>query len=213
METTAQPRMIEAKRMTLGDGAWLEYAPDFYDRASADALFERLMRDIDWEAHTSARLGGRTFPRRIAWVGDHAYTYSGITHPPAPWSPTLLDIRRSAEQFVFDESTGQFQGVLLNLYRDGMDSVGFHADDEPEIQRDTPIASISLGQPRQFIVRHRSARNAPQRKQDVTLTLAHGSMVVMGGTLQRHWIHAVPKQPGIRDARINLTFRQYAWTR
>jgi alkylated DNA repair dioxygenase AlkB len=105
---------------------------------------------------------------------------------------------------VFGESRGQFQGVLANLYRDGRDAMGLHADDEPELKPDAEIASVSLGAVRRFVLKPRDAAQAPFELQP-----AHGSLLVMAGTTQRHWRHGVPRAARVSAPRINLTFRQY----
>lgn len=140
-------------------------------------------------------------PRLVAWHGDPAavYTYSGTEHLPRPWTPALERVRRRAEAL-----TGHaFNAVLLNLYRDGRDGMGWHADDEPELGPEPVVASASFGATRRFCLRHRRRRDL---KLDVPL--GHGSLLLMHGATQRHWLHAVPKTRQPVGARINLTFRR-----
>lgn len=146
---------------------------------------------------------GRTLPvpRLQAWYGvpEARYGYSGILLAPLPFTPLLQEIRDELQQ-----RTGHsFNAVLLNHYRDGSDNVSWHSDDEKELGADPIIASLSLGASRRFELRHRTRRDLGK----MTLDLSHGSLVLMGKGLQLHWQHQIPKQPGIRVPRLNLTFR------
>ena len=145
----------------------------------------------------------RPVPRLVAWHGDPgaSYTYSGTPHDPLPWTQPLERIRSR----LFDLTGGQFNSVLLNLYRDGRDGMGWHADDEPELGREPAIASVSFGATRRFKLRHRRSRSAAN-----TLDLAHGDLLLMAGATQHHYVHAVPKTARPVGARVNLTFR---WVR
>jgi alkylated DNA repair dioxygenase AlkB len=137
-------------------------------------------------------------PRLTAWHGEAGYVYSGIAMQPAAWTPALLEIKRCAEHHA-----GQgFNSVLLNLYRDGRDSVSWHADNEPGLGRDPVIASLSLGATRRFQLKHR--RNGLR----VAIDLEHGSCLVMAGATQHHWLHQLPKTARPVGPRVNLTFRR-----
>jgi alkylated DNA repair dioxygenase AlkB len=137
-------------------------------------------------------------PRLTAWHGAAGYVYSGIRLTPAPWTPPLLELKALAERLA-----GQsFNSVLLNLYRDGRDSVSWHADNEPGLGRDPVIASLSLGAVRRFQLKH---RRLPER---LTLDLPHGSCLIMAGATQHHWLHQLPKTKAPVGPRINLTFRR-----
>lgn len=183
----------------LARGGHLAYFPQFLQPGEAGELFSRLQRETAWEH--------RGVPRRVFWVGDFEYRYAHVSHPASPWTPILARLRERVETLVFGRSEGQYRGVLLNLYRDGRDSVGFHADDEAEIRRHSPIASLSLGAAREFLLRYKGRDFA--RPSHLKLPLGHGSCVVMGGTLQDHWLHSIPKDATVLSPRINLTFRQY----
>lgn len=180
------------------DAAWA-------DPATADAWLDAVREETPW-ARERIRLFGREVdvPRLTAWVADDGvtYTYSGLTHEPSPWTPTLRAIRARLRA-----TTGiDFNGVLLNRYRNGEDSMGWHADDEPELGRAPTIASVSLGATRTFQLKHRTRADVAR----VDLDLAHGSLLVMRPPTQAHWLHQIPKRRG-RGApgeRINLTFRQ-----
>ena len=179
----------------------LRYWPHAFSAAEADSLFEALRRSIAWSQEEIIVFGQpRLVPRLVAWHGDPGtgYTYSGTFHEPRPWTAELATLRRKVESL-----TGHtFNSVLLNQYRDGRDGMGWHADDEPELGTHPVIASVSLGATRRFRMRHR--RNAVE---PLTLPLTHGSLLLMAGATQHHWVHAVPKTATPVGARINLTFR------
>ena len=160
---------------------------------------DALMTGVSWRT-SSIQMFGRQMPspRLTAWVGDRAYTYSRLTLQPAPWDRTLGAIRQRVEELA-DTS---FNGVLLNLYRNGRDSMGWHSDDEPELGPQPVIASLSLGAPRQFVFRARD-----NHAQKFRLTLNHDSLLIMSGETQANWQHALPKTTKPIAARINLTFR------
>ena len=167
----------------------------------ADRLLEDLAGGIAWRQEVATIMGRRVpIPRLTAWHGETGYIYSGIAMEPAAWTPPLLELKRSAEAHA-----GQtFNSVLLNLYRDGRDSVGWHADNEPGLGRNPVIASISLGATRRFQLKHR------RRDERIAIDLSHGSCLIMAGATQHHWLHQVPKTARAVGPRINLTFRRMA---
>lgn len=174
----------------------------FWSAPVSDRLFDILLQDTHWQQET-AHLFNQAIPipRLTAWHGDEGkvYTYSGIELQPAPWTETLLTIKAAIETIV----PVRFNSVLLNLYRHGQDSVGWHSDAEPVLGRNPTIASASFGATRRFSLKHK-------RRQDlkaVHLDLAHGSLVLMQGPTQHHWVHQVPKTAKPVGPRINLTFR------
>ena len=181
----------------LRDGGTLDYDPTFYALPDAGELFTRLRAETPWRQERS-RLG--PFPRLTAWYADAGltYSYSGVTHIGLEWTATLAQIRRDVER----AAGVTFNSLLLNLYRDGSDSIGYHADDEPELGVNPIIASLSFGTARPFHLKHKKTRE----KQ--TFALAHGSLLLMGGTCQHHWLHGVPKMKLPVGERINLTFRR-----
>lgn len=185
-----------AHALDIRDGGTLTYLADFYAKADADALFARLHDETPWKQERS-RMG--PFPRLTAWYADPGltYSYSGVTHDALPWTEALAGIRRRVD----DAAGTLFNSVLLNLYRDGKDSIGYHADDEPELGVNPVVASISLGGVRQFVLKHIKSG------EKLTYDLAHGSLLIMGGTSQHHWMHGVPKTKATAEPRINLTFR------
>lgn len=172
-------------------------APD-----EADALLDALLEGVDWEQHP-VWIGGRRIasPRLSAWYGDPgaSYRYSGETYAPKPWIPPLARLRERLEAFT----GGRFNSALANLYRDGRDSMGWHADDEPELGDAPLIASLSLGATRRFRMRHRQRRELDP----AAIALAHGSLLLMRGPTQRGWQHAVPKTRRVDEPRVNLTYR------
>ncbi len=188
-------------RFGIADGE-LWFAAGWLARAEADALFERLMDEVPWETHR-IRMFGKAVdsPRRSCWIGDPgaAYTYSRTRFEPRPWPPALQALRARV-----DAAAGvAMNSVLANLYRDGADHMGWHADDEPELGPRPVIASLSLGATRRFALRHR--RDGARR---AALDLSHGSLLVMAGDLQANWQHALVKTTRPVGPRINLTFRR-----
>lgn len=185
---------------TLHGGARLEYWPHWLDLDAASALVKTLAGSAPWEQRVM-RLGGRAVPqpRLTAWYGERAYTYSGVTHEPAPWLPELADLRAR----LWTLTGHRFNSVLLNLYRCGADSVGMHADNERGLGPDPVIASVSLGATRTFKMQH-----ATDRREKFSLALAHGSLLVMGRGVQAQWRHGIPKTTASVGMRINLTFRE-----
>lgn len=174
----------------------------FYRKPLSEHYLDRLHEEIHWRQETIV-LWGKEYlqPRLSAWYGDpHSrYAYSGVALTPLPWTATLLRIKDDIESI-----TGHhFNSVLLNLYRDQHDSVGWHSDAEPELGKKPVIASLSLGATRTFKLRHRTRKEL----KPVSLDLQDGSLLVMAGTTQRFWQHAVPKERSACGRRINLTFR------
>lgn len=159
--------------ISLRDGGALNYDPAFFPPDEADVLFAFLRSEIAWQQEIGR---GRPFPRLTAWYADTGllYRYSGVTHRGTGWLPELEKIKRRVEA----AAETPFNSLLLNLYRHGRDSIGLHADDEPELGPNPVVASVSLGAVRQFDLKHKKTRE----KQ--TFRLAHGSLLVMGGTCQ-----------------------------
>jgi alkylated DNA repair dioxygenase AlkB len=163
-----------------------------------DQLLRLLVDETAWRAETVVVYGKRHLqPRLTAWHGDAAYTYSGLRLAPLPFTPLLQAIRAAVES-----ATGRrFNSVLLNYYRNERDSMGMHSDDEPELGPEPAIASLSLGASRTFVLRHKRS------KRTVRLDLADGSLLLMAGQLQQHWLHGINKLARATGPRLNLTFR------
>jgi alkylated DNA repair dioxygenase AlkB len=158
----------------------------------------RLMAETDWRAE-KIKLWGKEYlqPRLTAWHGDKRYTYSGLTLEPAPWTFLLARIRDT----VAAAAQTPFNSVLLNLYRNGGDSMGMHSDDEAELGRNPVIASLSMGATRTLVFRHK------RDKETIKLDLNDGCLLIMAGTTQHHWQHGIHKDPKVKEPRLNLTFR------
>jgi alkylated DNA repair dioxygenase AlkB len=158
-----------------------------------------LAEAMPWRIET-ARLFGRErpVPRMTAWFGDADYTYSGIRHRAAPFPAIVQRLREWAENI----SGALYNAVLLNLYRNGGDCVGWHSDNEAGLGDRPTIASLSLGATRRFQFRHR------RTKETITLELREGHWLIMAGETQRFWLHQVPKTTAPVGRRINLTFRR-----
>ena len=193
----------EPLRLDLPD-ADVRLWPQALAPGDADQRFSALRSRIDWRQEDILIFGERRLvPRLVAWHGDPGatYVYSGTVHEPVPWTAELQWTRARVEAL-----TGQrYNSVLLNLYRDGRDGMGWHADDEPELGRNPVIASVSLGATRRFCLRHRRRKDLK-----LDLLLPHGSLLCMGGATQHHWVHALPKTRRPVGERINLTFRLVA---
>jgi alkylated DNA repair dioxygenase AlkB len=189
---------------TLAGGATLALHEDFLAPAEADAALREILAATPWQAREITLFGKKVMqPRLTAWMGDEGaiYTYSGLRLEPIAWTPLVAELRARAESVA----GARFNSVLLNLYRSGVDSMGFHADDEPELGPEPIIASVSLGAVRRFVLRPRRKKGTTE---PVTLALPHGSLLVMAGPLQRDWVHGVPKELRVHDPRVNLTFRR-----
>ena len=185
--------------LAQSDGA-IHYYTDFLDSANANRVFKQLSVQLEWKQETLNIMGKEVIaPRLVCWHGDPGavYRYSGVEHIPLPWNPVLKVIKLRIEQFSGD----QFNCVLGNLYRDGNDSMGWHADKEKQLGINPVIASLSLGAKRLFKLRHNKSQ------QTVDIQLEHGSLLIMAGSLQHHWRHCLPKTRLCTTPRINLTFR------
>ena len=179
----------------------LYWQPSFYEFAESERYFNQLYQQLVWQSE-QLFIYGRwlSVPRLMAWYGDTAasYRYSGVVHQPLPWLPILQQLKADME-LSCDQ---RFNSVLANLYRDGRDSMGCHADDEPELGPRPLIASLSFGDSRLLRFRH------PDSGHKLEIELAHGDLLIMAGELQQHWRHELPKTRRPKQPRINLTFRQ-----
>ncbi|MFM7313531.1 MAG: alpha-ketoglutarate-dependent dioxygenase AlkB family protein [Cyanobium sp.] len=190
------PRLLERPGLRLRHWrGWLDDAP---------AVQAALMAEVPWRQERIT-LWGRShpLPRLTCWMADPgcAYAYSGLRQIPQPWSPTVASLRARLEAHL----GCPFNSLLLNLYRDGRDRMGWHADDEPDLEREAPIASLSLGAARAFHLR-------PQRpvggvRDTLSLELDDGDLLVMDPPTQEHWQHQLPLRRRLLLPRINLTFR------
>lgn len=177
------------------------YYPHFFDKKEADAIFAQLTNDIPWQ-QDDIRVFGKIHPqpRLTALFGNEGkpYSYSNIKMQPHPWNPLLQKIKLLVESV----SDTNFTTVLLNQYRDGKDSNGWHADNEKELGTNPIIASVSFGAERIFQLKHNSISGLKQN-----ILLEYGSLLLMKGTTQHFWKHQIPKTAKPIGSRINLTFR------
>jgi alkylated DNA repair dioxygenase AlkB len=192
------------EKTPLSDGE-VYYLSNLHLGRHPDEILHQLIAEIAWRQE-SIVVWGRLYsqPRLIAWYGDRdtSYAYSGITLEPLPWTDLLLEIKKRVETVTL----ASFNSVLLNYYRDNRDSMGFHSDDEPELGERPAIASVSLGEERTFILKHKVNKLA----KPVRLKLASGSLLLMKGETQRYWKHGIAKETRPCGPRINLTFRRIA---
>jgi alkylated DNA repair dioxygenase AlkB len=182
------------------EGADIEYRPKFFSEDESTLLFDILLDSTHWRQDTITVYGkAHLTPRLSSWVGESwmDYSYSNHTMKAQAWSPLLLSIKQRIE----DATGDPFNSVLLNYYRDGKDSNGWHSDDEPELGREPIIASLSLGAPRDFHLRHKRDKSITHK-----MSLENGSLLIMRGQTQACWQHHIPKRAKA-EGRLNLTFR------
>ena len=184
--------------LPLDDGelGWMAQLPLPWSNAD---VFARLLAETDWREETVVIYGKRHLqPRLSAWYGEKAYAYSGLRLQPTPFTPLLMTLRDAVEA-----ATGHaFNSVLLNYYRNERDSMGLHSDDEPELGPRPAIASLSFGEARTFLLKHKHTR------QTMRVPLTDGSLLLMAGDTQRYWLHGINKMTKSLQGRINLTFRK-----
>jgi alkylated DNA repair dioxygenase AlkB len=181
--------------------AEIEYYPNFFEANRADELFGKLKDEIPWQQDTIT-VFGKTHPqpRLTSLFGNEGkpYSYSNIVMQPNAWNPLLMFIKNEIEVTCNEN----FTTVLLNYYRDGRDSNGWHADNERELGRNPVIASVSFGAERSFHLQHNTIK-----EQKLKINMEHGSLLIMKGTTQHFWKHQIPKTAKPIGPRINLTFR------
>lgn len=177
------------------------YYPQFFDKEQADIIYTELLQEIAWQ-QDNITVFGKTHPqpRLTALYGNEGkpYSYSNITMQPHPWNTLLQKIKYHIET----TTECQFTTVLLNQYRDGKDSNGWHADNEKELGTNPIIASLSFGAKRVFQLKHNTIADAKK-----SIVLEHGSLLLMKGSTQHFWKHQIPKTAKPIGNRINLTFR------
>ncbi|MFS6827233.1 alpha-ketoglutarate-dependent dioxygenase AlkB family protein [Cyanobium sp. ATX 6F1] len=191
---------------TCAEGLALRFWPGWLDGGppGADRLLFQLLAEVPWRQEAISLFGrSHPLPRLTCWVADPGchYTYSGLLNQPEPWSPPLEAVREQLGALL----GCRFNSLLLNRYRHGGERMGWHADDEPELEASAPIASLSLGATRSF----RLKPKRPERLAHAPISqeLGHGDLLVMDPPTQRHWLHALPARLKIKEERINLTFR------
>ena len=187
------------KNILLKDGD-VNYYGKIFTATEAAHYTDKLFTGIDWKNDESFIYGKRIITKRkVGWFGDDAfdYTYSKTTKQALPFTEELLAIKK-----ITEEKTGeQYNSCLLNLYHNGDEGMGWHSDAEKELKKDGAIASLSFGAERRFLFRHK------QTKETVEVFLENGSLLLMHGSTQTHWLHRMPPTKKVTTPRINLTFR------
>ncbi|MCM5662986.1 alpha-ketoglutarate-dependent dioxygenase AlkB family protein [Galbibacter mesophilus] len=171
-----------------------------FSKNEADAYFEALLSSIQWQNDEAIIFGKRMVTKRkVAWYGDHSfkYTYSNTTKAALPWTPELLQLKKATEKATKET----YNSCLLNLYHDGSEGMAWHSDAEKDLKDNGAIASLSFGATRKFAFKHKAT------KEKVDVVLENGSLLVMKGTTQKHWLHRLPPTKKVANPRINLTFR------
>ncbi len=180
----------------------VEYPGRVFSGEESAALFEALLSTTPWQPDEVILFGKKhILSRKVAWMGDagFTYSYSGTSKTASPWTQPLLAVRERVEKLCGHA----FNSCLLNLYHDGSEGMGWHSDDEKTLGRNPVIASVSFGAERPFRFKHRVT------KEVIPLILENGSLLVMKGETQHHWLHALPKTKRANAPRINLTFRSF----
>ncbi len=179
----------------------ITYYPNFINSAEASTIFEILKLETPWQ-QDDITVFGKVYaqPRLTALYGTNqkTYSYSNIEMIPHTLTPTLVNLKKRVDETC----QAEFTTMLLNYYRDGKDSNGWHADNENELGTNPIIASLSFGQERFFHLKHRTDKALKHK-----LLLQHGSLLLMKGTTQHHWLHQIPKTAKQIQGRINITFR------
>lgn len=189
-------------RIELAAGAWVVYQPAWLDGSTARTLFHSLLSDVAWQRGAIRLFGKQVLePRLIAWAGEMPYRYSGRSLAPLPRPACLEEVWRRAEAFA----GVSFNHVLMNRYRDGADSMGWHADAEAELGQNPVVLSVSLGATRRFLMKPKPGL-PPEPAREWHLT--DGAVFLMGGSTQHNYRHSVPRQRGVPSQRLNLTFRR-----
>ncbi len=181
------------------DGGVYYHGAVFSDQ-EADQFYEALYHKIAWR-HDEAMMFGKHIvtKRKVAWYADRPfeYTYSKITKSALPWTQELRSIKQQIEAL----SNETFNSCLLNLYHSGEEGMAWHSDDEKDLKENAAIASVSFGTKRKFAFKHKKT------KERIDLMLDHGSLLMMGGEIQKSWWHRLPPTKTVNSPRINLTFR------
>jgi len=195
-------QFAERAEAVVGCDSLLLYYPHFHPAWAVDSIFRKLLSEIAWE-QKHINFWGKTspVPRLTSWHSSEnkSYSYSGILNSSAPHNEVLDDLYQAVEAITGIE----FNSVLLNLYRDGNDAMGWHSDDEKNLDGNTDIVSLSYGVKRDFQVKRKD-----KSKKLINIGLGSGSLLVMKSPFQESWLHRVPRRKEVKGARINLTFRR-----
>lgn len=194
------PNHIDRNKNYLPHDGIVNYYGRLFSGKEADYYFEKLLATIEWRNDEAIIYGKKiTTKRKVAWYGEKPfeYTYSNITKQALPWTKELLELKVIAEK----ESGETYNSCLLNLYHTGEEGMAWHSDGETDLKKNGAIASLSFGAERKFAFKHKHTG------EKVELLLEHGSLLVMKGTTQTHWLHRLPPTKKITTPRVNLTFR------
>lgn len=187
-----------------GDGI-LNYYGKLMTASEADAMAQALLDRIEWRNDEAVIYGKRIITKRkVAWYGEEpfSYTYSNTTKTALPWTPELLFLKNLAEK----HSGETYNSCLLNLYHDGSEGMAWHSDGEKDLRKNGAIGSLSFGAERKFCFKHKKSG------EKIEVFLEAGSLLVMKGETQTHWLHRLPPTTKVHQPRINLTFRTIVTT-
>lgn len=191
---------IDKTKNWLPQDGTVNYYGKLFTASEADHHLDKLLKTIEWRNDEAVIFGKKIVTKRkVAWYGEKPfeYTYSNTTKYALSWTPELLQLKA-----IIEKETGEiFNSCLLNLYHNGEEGMAWHSDGETDLKKDGAIGSLSFGAERKFAFKHK------QTNKKVELTLAHGSLLVMKGTTQTHWLHRLPPTKLITKPRVNLTFR------
>lgn len=191
---------IEGKRNLLPKDGTVNYYGKVLAAQDADYYLKTLLNTIEWRNDEAVIFGKRIITKRkVAWYGEKPfeYTYSNTTKLALPWTSELLELKNIAEQ----TSGETFNSCLLNLYHNGNEGMAWHSDAEKDLKKNGAIGSLSFGAERKFMFKHKKS------KETTGLDLEHGSLLIMKGSTQTHWLHRLPPTTRVFSPRVNLTFR------
>lgn len=194
------PLKIDSSKNLLPYDGRVNYFGKIMEASSADLFFRKLTTTIEWKNDVAIMFGKRIeTKRKVAWHGEKPfeYTYSNNTKFALPWTAELIELKALIE----DKSGENFNSCLLNLYHNGSEGMAWHSDGEKDLKKNGAIASVSFGAERKFAFKHKTS------KETVSLVLHHGSLLIMAGTCQKHWVHRLPPTKKVQTPRVNLTFR------
>lgn len=192
--------LMDKNRNLLPKDGIVNYYGRIMSRGNADNFLKLLLHTIDWKNDEAIIFGRKIITKRkVAWYGTKPfeYTYSKVTKLALPWTAALLSLKKLVEE----KSGETFNSCLLNLYHNGEEGMAWHSDGETDLKKDGAIGSLSFGAERKFAFKHKAS------KEKVELILEHGSLLVMKGEAQTHWLHRLPPKKHLNQPRVNLTFR------
>lgn len=184
----------------LPNDGTVHYYGKVFSKEESDYYYEYLFNQIPWENDEAVIFGKLILTKRkVAWFGEKAfeYTYSNRTKYARIWTPELLMLKQKCEEV----SGETYNSCLLNLYHDGSEGMAYHSDGEKDLKKHGAIASLTFGAERKFLFKHKNT------KEKVEIFLENGSLLVMKGTTQDHWMHRLPPTTKVKTPRVNLTFR------